>query len=130
MTKYSGRVTLRDITDSERVCQCVIDLVSMDLIMAQVCVSTQPYFQAFIQSDADPMKVYSVYVPMPGDPPESYICTCPGFMHRGYCKHQQRIQPCMWDESIGLEEQTPEQREQRICPRCGNDTIEELQAND
>ncbi len=98
----------------------------MTLVMAQRCVSTDPYFEAFVLSESEPGKVYSVWVPIPGDPPSAYICSCRGFEFRGHCKHQDWISICGWEELIGPEEQTEEQRADQLCPRCGNNTIREL----
>lgn len=102
----------------------------MDIISVQNCVSTQPYFTAHILSESTPGKVYEILVPMPGDPPEQYICTCPGFEFRGYCKHQHQVQICGWEELTGPEKQTLIQKKAHTCPRCKNDTVEELEYAD
>jgi hypothetical protein len=99
----------------------------MTLIMAQHCISGDPYFEKFILSESEPGKVYNVWVSMPGDPPEEYICSCPGFTYRGRCKHQHQIELCKWHELIGPEKQTDEQQAEQICPRCGNKTNKELE---
>ncbi len=94
----------------------------MDLQRTQLCVSNQPWHTMYIFSEITPGKVYEVKVPMPGDPPEDWTCTCPGWTHRGHCKHQLLVSPCLWKELEGPEEPTDEE----TCPRCGNDTYEEL----
>jgi hypothetical protein len=99
----------------------------MALIMAQHCVSCDPFFQAFLLSDSTPGKVYTITIQMPWDEREDWTCTCPGFEFRGYCRHIERVHPCRWRELVGPEEQTPEQKAEHICPRCGNNTNKELE---
>ena len=70
--------------------------------------------------------MYSINIATPGDPPNTWVCTCPGFQFRGYCKHIGQIVLCLWDEVEGPEEQTNQQRKDQICPRCGNNTSKYL----
>jgi hypothetical protein len=53
-------------------------------------------------------------------------CTCPGFRYRGTCSHTQLLEEkCGWAEGTeSTEQQTREQREAGVCPRCGSSTIE------
>ena len=98
----------------------------MTIITVQNCVSTQPYFERYILSLSEPGRVYKLLISMPGDDPSEYICTCKGFEFRGHCRHQHEVIICGWEELVGPEEQDDTQWEDHLCPRCGNDTIEEL----
>jgi hypothetical protein len=96
------------------------------MTIVQHCISGDPFFEKYIMSETDPGKIYIVTIAMPGDPPDQWSCTCKGFQYRFYCKHQTMFKPCMWHELDGPEQQTEEQKRDGICPRCGNDTSQEL----
>jgi hypothetical protein len=70
----------------------------------------------------DRTKVYNVTVVDPTDP-EDAICECKGYDFRGHCSHQaiaiQRL--CRWVEGQGPD-QSNEQRKDKVCPRCGDQT--------
>jgi len=52
-------------------------------------------------------------------------CSCPGFRFRGTCSHTKLSEErCGWQAGVpGAEDQTPEQRQAGVCPRCGSQTI-------
>lgn len=99
----------------------------MTIISAQKCVSTEPWFIKHILSDSQPGLVYRVMVSMPGDPSSEYICDCKGFEYKGHCKHQTSFEVCGWEQVVGPEKQTDQQKADKICPRCTNDTVETLE---
>lgn len=75
-----------------------------------------------VPSHSDPDKTYVVLIPSEDEDP---ICECRGFEVRGHCSHQQEAleAQCLWDEAyVDAEEQTPEQRHEQVCPRCGGPT--------
>src|SRR3954471_7851060 len=51
------------------------------------------------------------------------LCGCLGYEYRGTCRHIRIAYDllCLWEEGMDPK-QTPEQRRQRICPRCGQST--------
>jgi hypothetical protein len=61
----------------------------------------------------------------PWDTPNENICECKGYMFNGRCRHQQVATDslCRWfDDGKKSEIQTPEQRLDKVCPRCGGPT--------
>jgi hypothetical protein len=99
----------------------------MEILQVQNCISTGAYFSKRVLSASERGKVYTVTVITPGDPHHTFICTCKGFEFTGHCRHQSEILPiCGWQTVEGPEEQTDEQWQNHICPRCGNHTEEEL----
>jgi hypothetical protein len=94
----------------------------------QRCESTEPFFVQQIPSESKPGWVYEVHSIFPLDDAEEYVCGCPAFRYRGYCKHQQMAwyDRCLWtEEEDGHEEQTQEQKDKLICPRCGQKTLKD-----
>jgi hypothetical protein len=74
-----------------------------------------------VRSASDPNQTYLVLFQTPDETP---ICECEGYKFRGTCKHQTLAQGalCKWSSLTGPEEQTPEQRRDKVCPRCGGPT--------
>lgn len=95
----------------------------MSIESVQRCLQSGEDCVVEIASHSDPDVVYAVEV-FDFEDPEEIICECEGFVYRGYCSHQQEAVDalCRWHELDGPEEQTPEQRRAKICPRCGNET--------
>lgn len=93
----------------------------------QRCSSTEPYFIQEIQSRTDSRLLYEVHSILPEDPPNEYVCGCPGFRYNGQCAHQMMAwtDRCLWEEMKGPEIQTVDQKELEICPRCGQETCRE-----
>lgn len=101
----------------------------MALRHIQRCISTEPYFQQDIPSESQRNLVYEVRSVWPDDTPMDYTCSCPAFKYKGACKHQKMAwaDRCLWTEEDGdAEEQTDDQRERMVCPRCGNETVKDL----
>lgn len=96
----------------------------MSLRQIHRCVSHQPYTVFDVPSKSQRNLIYEVYSVFPDDPPEDYVCTCQGFCYRGTCAHQTLAHHdrCLWHELKGPEEQTPEQKRDCQCPRCGGET--------
>jgi len=91
----------------------------------QRCASTEPWQEIKVQSQSQEDVEYSVIIPYTDDSIDDYICECKGYLHRGYCSHQQIAfeQRCGWVESENSEQQSPEQIENFECPRCFERTI-------
>lgn len=93
----------------------------------QRCESTEPYFVQLIPSESQPNLRYEVHSVWPDDPADEYTCGCPAFVFKGKCKHQKMAweDRCMWAEDHDDDDggQTPEQKDNRICPRCGQKTV-------
>lgn len=104
-------------------------LSKMSIVMTQHCVSAEPWFEIQVPSASEKGKVYRVLVPWPDDQINDLTCECKGFIHRGHCHHQEIAfeSICRWTSREGLEEQTPEQYREHICPRCGEETISEAE---
>lgn len=100
-------------------------LTAMRLTQRQHCVSSEPWFGQDIPSQTTKGVTYRVYSPYPDDVQEELTCECQGFIFRGWCVHQQLAfeNLCRWTETDGPEEQTPHERRNKICPRCGDETI-------
>lgn len=105
-------------------------LADVDLRSVQRCLNSGEYTEYEIPSRTDPDIVYTVLVEDPDDI-EEVICECDGFVYRGRCAHQAIALDlvCRWEEG-DEEEQTPEQRKQKICPRCGDDTEWSMEIGD
>lgn len=101
----------------------------MDLIPVQQCLNTGVMTEVLVPSKTDDDKWYNVLVQDPDDI-NDVICECRGYEVRGHCSHQAEALAviCRWDEAVGPEEQTADQRRTRICPRCGGPTTKTLEA--
>jgi hypothetical protein len=79
----------------------------------------------WIASASEDDKEYRVLVPWPDDKAEDLTCECMSFVHRGHCRHQQEAFDllCRWTSVDGPEEQTNTQSRHQECPRCGEQTI-------
>ena len=54
-------------------------------------------------------------------------CTCKGFKFRKTCSHVEVIfEVCGWAEGEAEESQNGRQRQLRICPRCGSETLDRM----
>lgn len=101
----------------------------MGLIQIQRCVSAEPWFVVEVESQTTKGKSYKVVIPWPDDTEENFICECLGYIHRGYCVHQKIVSAklCRWDEISGPEAQDDYQKQNLICPRCGDETKKTLE---
>lgn len=92
----------------------------------QMCDETVLRVVTRVQSSRNTGDVYDVtYTIRDGD----VTCTCPGYKFRGQCKHTRTSEMvCGWREG---DEPAQSQREQnqRVCPRCGAQTINRLVGN-
>jgi hypothetical protein len=93
----------------------------------QRCTSTQPYFKQMVPSRSQSNLIYEVSSVLPDDLLGEYTCSCPGFRFHGSCAHQEMAwwDRCLWDEDLGPEEQTQDQKDTGRCPRCGQETYSE-----
>lgn len=97
----------------------------MNLVSYQRCTRNGPMVEVEVPSESSDA-VYVVLVTDPNAPHEA-VCDCRAFQFSkdGTCKHQQQAVDmlCYWTE--GDEEvQTPKQRRNKICPRCGHNSTE------
>lgn len=100
---------------------------SMELKRTQeYCLSDGEMTLVRVPSKTEPGKTYEVLVQDINSPFEN-ICECKGYEYRGHCVHQIEAQfyVCGWEEQYDVEQQTPLQKEQHICPRCGGPTESE-----
>ena len=72
-----------------------------------------------VESTSEPNVVHNVVIS-----DFSYICDCAGFHFRGQCRHRAIAEAnrCLWEEGV-KPCQTAEERQKRICPKCGDQTI-------
>lgn len=85
----------------------------------QKCTNALGWTVIPVQSASDPESNHNVVIS-----DFSYICDCPGFQFRGYCRHRAIAEEnrCRWEEGV-KPCQTPEERKARICPNCGDETV-------
>ncbi len=103
------------------------------IISAQHCISNDPFFDRYVLSESQPGQIYTVRINYPNDPPSEWTCTCPSFTFRGRCKHIDQMSwqtLCLWHELDSNIKQTEEQKQDHICPNCGNMTSETLEDDD
>lgn len=99
-------------------------LDEMELVTTQFCCNDG---WTLFEIPGSKGNVYEVLVQRPDDE-DGVICSCRGFHFTGTCKHVQIALDlvCDWTSREG-EAQTPEQLEDKICPRCGAQTQWELE---
>lgn len=97
----------------------------MELRPYQACRTSEAWIPMEVASESRPGERYVVHVCPWGNATEN-ICECPGYFHRGRCKHQTQAMDalCGWTELQEPKryEQTDEQRKAKVCPRCGGPT--------
>jgi hypothetical protein len=101
----------------------------MELRNFQCCEESGEMVPIEVPSHSDPDKTYTVLIISDDEDP---VCECEGYEFRGYCSHQEEAldRQCLWDEADGPEEQTPEERRNMICPRCGGPTTSYMELDD
>jgi hypothetical protein len=87
----------------------------------QQCLSMRAQVEFHAPSARDPKVVYTIRgIIRDGD----LVCSCPGFTHRGTCKHLTvEYESCGWTEGEGRE-QSGEQHDGHECPDCGSRTVD------
>ncbi len=96
----------------------------------QHCLSLDPFYDRPWPSESHPGKFYTVRINWPEEDSDQWSCTCPYYINKGKCKHIEALskyQICYWMQTVGPEQQTPEQKAHHICPRCGGATEEVLE---
>jgi hypothetical protein len=92
----------------------------------QACRTAEGWTPITIHSESQSGLRYLVLV-CPWGVGRENICECPGYFHRGQCKHQLQAMDalCGWTEFQEPARfiQTPEQRKAKVCPRCGGPTL-------
>ena len=75
-----------------------------------------------IPSKSHPGTTHQVLLPPWDFTGKEGVCDCDGFrFKKGFCSHIEAAKEmvCQWNELDGPEVQTAEQRNDRVCPRCG-----------
>lgn len=104
----------------------------MDFKAYAACRTSEGWLPVEIASESQPGIRHVVLVCPWGNAVEN-ICECPGYFHRGRCRHQAEAMDavCGWTEQqVGQHAQTDEQRKQKICPRCGGPTTWKMEVID
>lgn len=93
----------------------------MNIVPAMQCRSLDGWYPHEVQSKSDEDTRYVVHVNPWANRSEQHVCECKGYQYRGHCAHQKvaHTDHCGWNEMEGPEKLTDEQRENKICPRCG-----------
>ena len=95
------------------------------MVVFQECLSATGWQEIEVLSSDKTKAPYVVTIP-PWDRGEltEVTCSCPSFLHRGWCRHQGAALKalCRWSELESSLEQSQEQRVKRICPECGGRT--------
>lgn len=98
----------------------------LKLVPYQACRSAEAWTPVPVPS-SDGERMYTVFV-SPWAIHES-ICECKGYLFRGRCQHQDTAarRVCGWSELSNPQQQTPEERKEKICPKCGGSTRWEVE---
>jgi len=94
----------------------------MDIRPYQICASADGWYPIRVES-SNQNQYYTVMV-CPWGEPQDHICECAGYTYRGSCRHQDTAQRfrCAWRQIESEFDQTEEQKEDMICPKCGGPT--------
>lgn len=92
----------------------------MSIVPYQACIMSPAWYPVSVLSSNGEDK-YTVQV-SPWNV-EECICSCEGYKYRGRCRHQAVAARtrCDWTE-FQEEQQSFDQRQEKICPRCGGHT--------
>lgn len=98
----------------------------MELRPYQACRTSEGWWPVEVASSRDDGSRYVVMVCPWGNAVEN-ICECAGYTYRGSCRHQVEAMDalCGWTELHEPQRfvQTDEQRQNKICPRCGGPAV-------
>lgn len=105
----------------------------MELKPYQACRTSEAWVPIEIPSHSDPQLRYVIHVCPWGNSTEN-ICECPGYFHRGQCRHQKEAMDalCGWTELHDPQRfvQTELERQNKICPRCKGPTTWKMEVAD
>lgn len=93
------------------------------IVPYQICASADGWVPVLVPSKSQKLD-YRVMV-SPWDNYKENICECAGYSYQGHCYHQELAQTmlCRWSARTGPEEQTDDQRDHEVCPRCGGPSV-------
>lgn len=96
----------------------------MQIVNVQQCYSVvDGPTSVMVPSHSNSLKQYECIVTDSSNVSE-VVCECKGYNFNGHCSHQPEAVEmlCEWRQILGPEAQTESQRDNMICPRCGDDT--------